>query len=175
MKKQMGLLLTLTLSVLTACAAPGADRSISSATGGAAASVSAGTAQSETADQQMAKQVVTDFFVAAEQEDYETMKSYCMKGYGAKYIHEKGQTKSWFGFKNATLQTVELFTGAWDSIQTALVPDGTSGYFIDVTFQGETVPTSSLWTEEEPVQTYSCYFLVQQEGGDWKIAGMEAS
>ena len=168
------LMLALFMTVLTACGTSGAvnSGSVSGTKSTSNTSTSSSVAPAETADQQAAKKTTENFFAAFSKEDYATMKTYCTKQFVKKSFGKNKKTEYWCGYKNATLEEANLMTKDADAFRTQLFPNAKTGYLFDVTMKGETVPQSSSWVKEHPVQEDSCTLLIQKVDGNWKLADM---
>lgn len=172
MKKRRRIIpLALFMALLTACGTSGAVSSVSP--GSAEPTSASSVTSSESEEQQAARQTVEHFFAAFTKEDYETMKTYCTKQFAQASFGENQETEYWYGFKTAKLEEANLVVEDAEALRAQLFPDATDGYLFDITMKGETVPESSLWVEDDPVQLGFGNLLLQKVDGNWKIAGIE--
>lgn len=172
MKKSRSIIpLALFMMLLTACGTSGAVSSVSP--GSAEAPSSSSVTSSESEEQQAAKQVVLDFFAAAETEDYPTMKGLCTAQFVTTFFKESQGNTFWFGYQTVTPTSVELISDPTGDSRNSLFPSAKSGYLVDTTFTGKAAPGSALWTTDAEVLDGACIFLVQKIDNAWKISDIE--
>ena len=123
-----------------------------------------------TEERQEARQVVLNFFAAAEKENYDTMKTYCTEEFKRFFGKERG-AEYWFGLRNVKLSELSLLEDADDSYRKTYFSEQ-SGYLFQVEMKGEDATAPASWTEEERTQDSSCTLLLRKADDGWKIADL---